>query len=173
MNKDKDIFWKGNFEYCRFGMPNDYIKAYNAYINDVDTPMVFEEFKEAVHKWDDMGNYIQHKDLKEVEILMSYQRLEDGKELPSVIALGKSTQRAYTSEKRSNYGEIAYKTAYNKRNGQKVWNYYLFWGVDDRLEESGFELLTTRTGRKVSLKSALKTFNDARKATEFVNFSRI
>ena len=52
MNKDKDILWKGNFEYCRFGMPNDYTKAYNAYINDVDTPMVFEEFKEAVHKYD-------------------------------------------------------------------------------------------------------------------------
>jgi len=54
MNKDKDILWKGNFEYCRFGMPNDYTKAYNAYINDVDTPMVFEEFKEAVHKYDDI-----------------------------------------------------------------------------------------------------------------------
>ena len=53
MNKEKDILWKGNFEYCRFGMPNDYTKAYNAYINDVDNPMVFEEFKEAVHKWDD------------------------------------------------------------------------------------------------------------------------
>jgi len=120
-----------------------------------------------------MGNFIVHKDLKTVEILMSYQRLEDGKELPSVIALGKSTQRAYTSESRSSFGEVTYKTSYNKKTGQKVWNYYLIWGVDDRFEESGFQLLTTRTGRKVSLKSALKIFNDARKATEFVNFSRI
>jgi len=54
-----DILWEGNFEYCRFGMPNDYTEAYNAYINDVDTPMVFEEFKEAVHKYDDVkGEYI-------------------------------------------------------------------------------------------------------------------
>jgi hypothetical protein len=121
-----------------------------------------------------MGNYIQHKDLKKVEILMSYQRLEDGKELPSVIALGASTQRAYTSSTRFGaVGEVTYKTSYNKRNGQKVWNYYLIWGVDDRFEESGFQLLTTRTGRKVSLKNALKIFDDARKATEFVNFSRI
>jgi hypothetical protein len=120
-----------------------------------------------------MEKYIQHKDLKKVEILMSFQRLEDGEELPKVIALGTSTQRAYTSEKRSNYGEIAYKTAYNTRTGRIVENYYLFWGVDDRFEESGFQILTTKSGRKVNLKSALKVFNDARKATEFVNFSRI
>jgi hypothetical protein len=120
-----------------------------------------------------MGNFIVHKDLKTVEILMSYQRLEDGEELPRVIALGASTQRAYTSDSRSNFGEVTYKTSYNKKNGQKVWNYYLIWGVDDRFEESGFQLLTTKSGRKVSFKSALKIFNDARVATEFVNFSRI
>ena len=120
-----------------------------------------------------MEKYIQHKDLKKVEILMSFQRLEDGQELPKVIALGKSTQKAYTSEYRSNFGETVYKTSYNKKTGQVVENYYLFWGVDDRFEESGFQLLTTKSGRKVNLKSALKIFNDARKATEFVNFSRI
>ncbi len=120
-----------------------------------------------------MEKYILHKDLKKVEILMSFQRLEDGQELPKVIALGKSTQKAYTSEYRSNFGETVYKTSYNKKTGQVVENYYLFWGVDDRFEESGFQLLTTKSGRKVNLKSALKIFNDARKATEFVNFSRI
>lgn len=120
-----------------------------------------------------MEKYIQHKDLKRVEILMSFQRLEDGEELPKVIALGKSTIKPYVSETWSNFGETIYKTSYNKKTGQVVENYYLFWGVDDRFEESGFQLLTTRSGRRVSLKSALKTFNDARKATEFVNFSRI
>lgn len=120
-----------------------------------------------------MKRYIQHKDLKRVEILISFQRLEDGNELPRVIALGKSTQRPYVSEKWSNLGEITYKTAYNKRNGKVVENYYLIWGVDDRFEESGFQLLTTPSGRKVSFKSALKVFNDARVATEFVNFSKI
>lgn len=120
-----------------------------------------------------MGNFIVHKDLKTVEILMSFQRLKDGKELPRVIALGTSTQKAFTSDNRSNFGEVTYKTSYNHRTGRKVSNYYLFWGVDDRFEESGFQILTTATGRKVSLKSALKIFNDARAATEFVNFSRI
>ena len=114
-----------------------------------------------------------HKNLKKVEILMSFQRLEDGKELPKVIALGKSTIKPYVSETWSNFGEITYKTSYNKKTGQIVENYYLFWGVDDRFEESGFQLLTTKSGRKVSFKNALRAFNDARKATEFVNFSRI
>ena len=120
-----------------------------------------------------MERYIQHKDLKKVEILMSFQRFEDGNELPRVIALGKSAQRPYVSEKWCNYNEITYKTSYNKRNGKVVYNYYLIWGVDDQFEESGFQLLTTPSGRKVTLKRALKVFNDARKATEFVNFSRI
>ena len=52
-DENHDILWEGNFEYSRFGMPNDYTKAYNAYINDVANPMVFEKFKEAVHEWDD------------------------------------------------------------------------------------------------------------------------
>jgi len=120
-----------------------------------------------------MEKYIQHKDLKKVEILMSFQRLEDGEELPKVIALGVSDQRPYASQKLSSFGEVTYKTSYNNRTGRKVSNYYLFWGVDDRFEESGFQLLTNKSGRKVSLKNAIKIFNDARKATEFVNFSRI
>lgn len=120
-----------------------------------------------------MEKYIQHKDLKKVEILMSYQRYYNDIELPRVIALGKSTMKPYTSEKSSNFGEVAYKTSYNHRTGRVVENYYLFWGVDDRFEESGFQLLTTPTGRKVSLKRALKIFKEAAVATEFVNFSRI
>jgi hypothetical protein len=52
-DENNDVLWEGDFKHCRFGMPNDYTKAYNAYINDVANPMVFEEFKEAVHKYDD------------------------------------------------------------------------------------------------------------------------
>jgi len=50
---DHNILWEGNFEFCRIGMPNDYTKAYEAYVNDIETPMPLEEFKKAVHKWDD------------------------------------------------------------------------------------------------------------------------
>ena len=120
-----------------------------------------------------MERFIIHKDLKKVEILMSFHKTEDGKELPKVIALAESTRRPYVSEKWSNLGEITYKASYNKRNGNLVKNYYLVWGDDDRFEESGFQHLTTSSGRKVSFKSALKIFNDARKATEFLNFSKI
>ena len=53
----QDILWEGNFEYCRFGMPNDYTEAYDAYCNDVGNLLTMEEFKEAVHKYDD----VEHK----------------------------------------------------------------------------------------------------------------
>jgi hypothetical protein len=50
-----DILWEGNFEYCRFGMPNDYTKAYNAFVAD-GGKLSFNEFKKAVHEWDDETN---------------------------------------------------------------------------------------------------------------------
>ena len=52
-NDDHDILWEGDFKWCRFGMPNDYTRAYEAYCNDVETPMPLEEFKKAVHHYDD------------------------------------------------------------------------------------------------------------------------
>lgn len=53
-NKDHDILWKGNFEWCRFGMPNDYTRAYKAYCEDMGNLLTMEEFKTAVHKYDDI-----------------------------------------------------------------------------------------------------------------------
>ena len=119
-----------------------------------------------------MERFISHKDLGKVEILMSYQRTEDGKDLPKVIALATSPTRPHISEKWQNRGEVTFRTAYNNK-GNVVTHYYLVWGTDDRFEDSGFQHLTTKTGRKVTLKSALKTFNEAKNATEFVNFSKI
>jgi hypothetical protein len=29
-----DVLWEGNFEFCRIGMPNDYTRAYEAYLKD-------------------------------------------------------------------------------------------------------------------------------------------
>lgn len=55
-DEHQDILWEGNFKYCRFGMPNDYTRAYEAYRNDVNTPMSLEQFKKAVHEWDDETN---------------------------------------------------------------------------------------------------------------------
>ena len=50
---DHDVLWEGDFKWCRFGMPNDYTRAYEAYCNDVETPIPLEEFKKAVHHYDD------------------------------------------------------------------------------------------------------------------------
>ena len=119
-----------------------------------------------------MDRFINHKDLGKVEVLMSYQRTEDGKDLPKVIALATCAMRPVVSEKWSNLGEVSFKRAYNNK-GNVVKHHYLIWGTDENFKESGFQQLVTKSGRKVSFKSALKIFNDARKATEFVNFSKI
>jgi hypothetical protein len=55
-DEHQDILWEGDFKWCRFGMPNDYTRAYEAYCNDVKTPMSLEQFKKAVHEWDDETN---------------------------------------------------------------------------------------------------------------------
>jgi hypothetical protein len=55
----QDILWEGEFKYCRFGMPNDYTRAYKAYIDDncnSDHCMSLNLFKKAVHEWDDETN---------------------------------------------------------------------------------------------------------------------
>ena len=53
IDENHDILWEGDFKYCKFGMPNDYTKAYEAYCNDTKEPMSLETFKKAVHEWDD------------------------------------------------------------------------------------------------------------------------
>ena len=52
---DGNILWEGEFKHCRFGWPNVYTEAYEAYLADTDTDeqMTMGEFKIAVHKYDD------------------------------------------------------------------------------------------------------------------------
>jgi hypothetical protein len=65
---DGHILWKGNFEYCRIGMPNDYTEAYNQYLHDnkhVQDLMSFNQFKDVVHEYDDETHkYIYDKYIK-------------------------------------------------------------------------------------------------------------
>ena len=103
---------------------------------------------------------------------MSYQQQEGYKDLPKVIALVSSTKRETTSDKWSNLGEVSYKNSYNNK-GQLVEQYYLMFGTNENLDESGHIHITTPSGRKASFKTALKFFNEARKATQFLNFSKI
>jgi len=56
LQDDGNVLWEGNFEYCRFGMPNDYTRAYKEYIDDncnSDHCMSLKQFKEEVHRYDD------------------------------------------------------------------------------------------------------------------------
>jgi hypothetical protein len=53
--EDGNVLWEGNFEYHRFGYPNVYMDAYQAYLNDEphhDHLLTLNEFKEAVHEYD-------------------------------------------------------------------------------------------------------------------------
>jgi len=55
-DENNDILWEGNFEYCRFGMPNDYTRAYDAYLKDNEGKqhlMNLPQFKSVVHHYDD------------------------------------------------------------------------------------------------------------------------
>lgn len=48
--EDGNIQWSGSFEYSRYGVPNDYTKAYAAYLN-FGGEMNLKEFKEEVHRY--------------------------------------------------------------------------------------------------------------------------
>lgn len=53
-----NIQWSGNFEYHRFGMPNDYTKAWEKFQEDYGG-LSFEDFKNEVHTYDDeKGEYV-------------------------------------------------------------------------------------------------------------------
>lgn len=119
-----------------------------------------------------MEKYFRHKDIKFATVLMSYQRKEEGLELPKVIAIVTSSYRKRISESRSNYGEVEFVESRNNA-GKILKNYYLFWGTDYDFNNAGYVEITTPKGRRPSLGSVLKTFNAAKNATEFVNFSRI
>jgi len=72
-DENHDILWEGNFEYCRFGMPNDYTRAYEAYLKDnehVQSLMLLQQFKQAVHEYDDETHkYIYDKYVRMVDSL--------------------------------------------------------------------------------------------------------
>lgn len=73
LQEDGNVMWEGNFKYCRFGMPNDYTKAYKQYIDDnlhLDILLTREQFEEEVHRWDDEKNrYVYDKYVRMVESL--------------------------------------------------------------------------------------------------------
>jgi len=73
LQDDGNVLWEGNFEYCRIGMPNDYTRAYKAYLDDreglnEDDILSLEEFKKDVHEY--QGNqYLYPEYVKMVDCL--------------------------------------------------------------------------------------------------------
>ncbi len=65
--EDGNIQWSGSFEYSRFGCPNDYTKAYAAYLN-FGGEMNLKEFKEEVHRsiYDENDRYVGPCDIARV-----------------------------------------------------------------------------------------------------------
>ena len=57
-----NIQWSGNFKYCRFGMPNDYTKAWEKFQEDYGG-LDYEEFKSTVHDYDEETNSYVFADL--------------------------------------------------------------------------------------------------------------
>ena len=71
LDSEQNILWEGDFEFCRISYPNDYTKAYNAYVGDNKhrkNLMSFNQFQDQVHQYDDETNqYIYDKYLRMVE----------------------------------------------------------------------------------------------------------
>lgn len=57
-----NIQWSGNFEYSRFGMPNDYSKAWEVFQKEYGG-LDYEEFKASVHTYDEEKREYVFKDL--------------------------------------------------------------------------------------------------------------
>ena len=62
LNERGNIDWKGNFEYCRFGMPNDYSKAWEVFKEEYGG-LDYEEFVGAIHTYDEETNSYVFADL--------------------------------------------------------------------------------------------------------------
>jgi len=57
-----NIQWSGDFEYSRFGMPNDYSLAWEVFQEDYGG-MSYEDFKKNVHAYDEVKEEYVFKDL--------------------------------------------------------------------------------------------------------------
>jgi len=60
--EDGNIQWSGKFEYCRFGMPNDYTKAWEKFQEEYGG-LDYEEFLGSIHTYDEETNSYVFADL--------------------------------------------------------------------------------------------------------------
>jgi hypothetical protein len=119
-----------------------------------------------------MDRKIIHNKVGKMNVLIEHQRTETnyGIGLPKYVALATSLNTAHASRDWRD-DAITFKHKYN--NGKLIETYYLIWGPSDQLEYNGFTELRTPSGRKMSLGAALKQFQEAIKATEFLEFRKV
>jgi len=90
-----------------------------------------------------------------MQILMSFQSIEDGQKMPKVIALAQSERTHHINHSRCGT------------------SYYMLWGTSDDFMKSGIQQLKTKNDRNVGLNQALKSFNMAVQSMKFITFSKI
>lgn len=71
LQEDGTILWEGNFEYCRFGHPNDYTRAFLEYTKDTGGGISLEQFRDLVHAYDDVKESYVLEDRKYAELITS------------------------------------------------------------------------------------------------------
>jgi hypothetical protein len=118
-----------------------------------------------------MSRKIEHNRVGQMKVLVEFQRTEPnwGPDIPKHVALASSLNVAQTDWRTD---KTVFRTKYNKV-GRIIETYYLLWGPNDQYEFSGFTELRTPSGRKMAFKSALKIYQEAIKATEFMEFKKI
>ena len=75
--EDRTILWEGDFQYCRFGHPNDYTRAFFEYTRDTGGGISLEQFRELVHAYDDEKESFVLEDKKYRELVTSNTAIID------------------------------------------------------------------------------------------------
>lgn len=96
-----------------------------------------------------MERIYDHTELGRIKPLLTYQRSEN--DLVKMVTLVSSS-------------------TYRIRTDRIRMAYYLMWGNNHNLNENGYVRILTKSSRNPTFKSALKFFNQAKLATEFINF---
>ena len=68
---DGNILWEGDFEYSRFGFPNDYTQAFFEYTRDTGGGISLEQFRELVHAYDNEKESYVLEDRKYAKLITS------------------------------------------------------------------------------------------------------
>jgi hypothetical protein len=76
LNKSGDIMWKGKFEHCRYGFPNNYDQAWEKFQERYNAIYIsFNTFKAMVHTYDNQNREFVFKEL--VPLIVSNTEMID------------------------------------------------------------------------------------------------